>query len=44
MSTENAVNNFSLNEKKGEFDVDIDDVIIFEDSDSIEKVFNRFEK
>ena len=44
MSAQNTINNFSLDEKKGELNIDIDDVIVFKNSDSIKQVFNRFEK
>lgn len=42
MPTKNAVNDFCLNKKKWKFNVDIDDVVIFKNSDSIEQVFDRF--
>lgn len=35
MSAENAINNFCLDEKKGELNIYIDDVVIFKNSDSI---------
>ena len=42
MPTKNTVNDFCLNKKEWKLNVDIDDIVIFKNGDSIEQVFNRF--
>lgn len=36
MSTKNAVNYFCFNKKEGKLNIDINDVVIFKNSDSVQ--------